>query len=147
MFSNKNPIDERTRANAGHAAGIWLGVTQILLSGVIFYRLYVLGQPDAEIRDFQAVLAISLFGFIGMQLFLGGIMPVLRWRGLLVAYLVLTGAIVTVCLFIYGWPAASEWADTWLPALLGPAILVLGYGAVARLGQRRIDRQIRMLED
>jgi purine-cytosine permease-like protein len=147
MFSNRLPIDERARANTGHAAAIWLGITQILLAGVIFYRLYVLDQPDAEIRDFQAVLAISLFGFMGLQLFLGGIMPVLRWRGLLVAYLVLTGAITTGCLLIYGWPAASEWTDTWLPALLGPAILVLAYGAIARLGQRRIERQIRMLED
>ncbi|MEJ2384235.1 MAG: hypothetical protein P8Y54_07525 [Xanthomonadales bacterium] len=147
MFTNPHPIDERARANTGQAAAIWLGVTQILLAGVIFFRLYILDQPDAEIRDFQAVLFVSLFGFIALQLFLGGIMPVLRWRGLLAVYLVLTTAIVSVCLMIYGWPAASEWADTWLPALLGPALLVLGYGAIARLGQWRIERQIRALED
>ena len=72
MFPSKHSIDERSRAAAGHAAGIWLGVTQVLLAGVVFYRLYVLGQPDEEIRDFQAVLGISLFGFIALQLFLGG---------------------------------------------------------------------------
>lgn len=147
MFPGNKAIDERSRANTGHAAAIWLGVTQILLAGVIFYRLYVLGQPDEEIRDFQAILAISLFGFIGMQLFLGGIMPVLRWKGLLLVYSVLAGAITIVCLAIYGWPASEDWTNTWLPALLGPALLVGAYAAISRLGQWRIERQIRLLED
>ena len=146
MFPSKHSIDERSRAAAGHAAGIWLGVTQVLLAGVVFYRLYVLGQPDEEIRDFQAVLGISLFGFIALQLFLGGIMPVLKWRGMLVAYLLLAGAITGGCLLIYGWPDAKDWANTWLPALLGPAILVIAYGAIARLGQWRIELQIEGLD-
>lgn len=147
MFPGNKTIDERSRSNTAYAAAIWLGVTQILLAGVIFYRLYILGQADEEIRDFQGVLAISLFGFIGMQLFLGGIMPVLKWKGLLLAYAVLAGSITAGCLLIYGWPAVGDWANTWLPALLGPALLVGAYAAVSRLGQWRIERQIRMLED
>jgi purine-cytosine permease-like protein len=146
MFPSKHSIDERSRAATGHAAAIWLGVTQVLLAGVVFYRLYVLGQPDEEIRDFQAVLGISLFGFIALQLFLGGIMPVLKWRGMLAAYVLLAGSITVVCLLIYGWPEAQDWTNTWLPALLGPAILVLAYGAIARLGQWRIERQIEELD-
>jgi phosphoglycerol transferase MdoB-like AlkP superfamily enzyme len=147
MRASHRLTDERARSNTRYAAAIWLGVTQVLLAGVVFYRLYVLGQPDAEIRDFQAVLAISLFGYMGLQLFLGGVMPVLSWKGLLGAWAVLAGVITLGCLAIYGWPAADEWANTWLPALLGPAIMVLAYGAIARLGQWRIDRQIRALED
>lgn len=146
MFADNRTFDERARAATRHAAAIWLGVTQVLLTGVVFYRLYVLGQPDEEIRDFQAVLAISLFGFIALQLFLGGVMPVLKWRGMLVAYGVLAGAITGGCLLIYGWPDPKDWANTWLPALLGPAILVIAYGAIARLGQWRIERQIEGLE-
>lgn len=142
MLTRNFKIDERTRTNSRYAAAIWLGVTQLLLVGVIFYRLYVLGQPDEEIRDFQAVLAISLFGYIGLQLVLGGIMPVLTWRGMLLAYTVLTTTIVTGCLFIYGWPAADEWANTWLPSLLGPAIMIGVYAAVARLGQWNVERQL-----
>jgi hypothetical protein len=118
-----------------------------LLAGVVFFRLYVLGQPDEEIRDFQAVLAISLFGFMGLQLFLGGILPVLSWKGLLLAWALLAAVITIVCLFIYGWPNPDDWMNTWLPALAGPALLVAAYGIVARLGQWRIDRQIRALED
>jgi phosphoglycerol transferase MdoB-like AlkP superfamily enzyme len=142
MFFHPTRIDERKRETTRYAAAIWLGITQLLLVGVIFYRLYVLGQPDEQIRDFQAVLAISLFGYIGLQLFLGGVMPIPTWKGAVVSYLVLAGVITAVCLAIYGWPKASQWANTWLPTLLGPAILILGYMAVARLGHWRIERQI-----
>jgi len=145
MFFHRLQIDERTRSTSRYAAAIWLGVTQLLLVGVIFYRLYVLGQPDEEIRDFQAVMAISLFGYIGLQLFLGGVMPVPTWKGAILSYLVLTAAIVTVCLAIYGWPQPEEWTNTWLPALLGPALLIGAYMVVARLGHRRIEKQLDQL--
>jgi phosphoglycerol transferase MdoB-like AlkP superfamily enzyme len=145
MLFEKLTLDERARANTRYAAAIWLGVTQVLLFAVIFYRLYILGQADDELRDFQAVLAISLFGYMGLQLFLGGVMPVPTWKGMMVSYVVLTGIITVVCLAIYGWPEASQWANTWLPALLGPAILVAAYAAVARMGQWRIEREIQML--
>ena len=142
MLFKKHKIDERVRSSVGRAAAIWLGVTQILLAGVIFYRLYVTGQPDSEIRDFQAVLAISLLGHMALQLFLGGILPVPTKKGLLVAYLVLAGVIAGVCLLMYGVPAASEWKSTWLPALVGPALFVGFYWLLARLGKWRVDRLI-----
>ena len=135
-------IDERSRANTRYAAAIWLGVTQVLLAGVVFYRLYVLGQPDEEIRDFQAVLAISLFGYIALQLYLGGVLPVPTLKGAVIGYLVLMGLVVGGCLLIYGVPPAEDWASTWLPATLGPAIIVGLYYLVAWLGRRRVDRQI-----
>lgn len=138
-------FDERTRSTTRYAAAIWLGVTQVLLAGVVFYRLYVMGQPDEEIRDFQSVLAISLFGYAALQLFLGGVMPVPTWKGAIVSYLVLTTLITGVCLAIYGWPQAAEWAETWLPALLGPALLIGAYMLVARVGQWRIERQLEQL--
>lgn len=145
MFIHKVKIDERMRSNTRYAAAVWLGVTQILLAGVIFYRLYVLGQPDAEIRDFQIVMVISIFGFLALQLFLGGVMPIPTWRGALAVYLALTFVIVTVCLIIYGWPRRDEWASTWLPALSGPALILFGYVLVARLGHWRVERQINKL--
>ena len=142
MLFHRLQLDERTRSTTRYAAAIWLGVTQVLLAGVVFYRLYVLGQPDEEIRDFQAVLAISLFGYAALQLFLGGVMPIPTWKGAIVSYLALTGLITAVCLVVYGWPQPKEWANTWLPALLGPALLVGAYMLVARLGQWRIERQV-----
>jgi len=142
MLIEEHKIDERVRSSARWAAAIWLGDTQVLLAGAIFYRLYVLDQPDSELRDIQAVLAISIFGFIGMQLLLGGVFPTPTWKGALVAYLVLTGVIAGGCLLIYGVPPIEDWPNTWLPAVLGPALLVGLYWLVAWLGKRRLERQI-----
>ena len=142
MLFQKMKIDERTRSNSQYAATIWLGVTQILLASVVFYRLYVVGQADAEIRDFQAVLAISIFGGLALQLFLGGALPMPTWRGALLSWLILASAVAGDCLLIYGWPKTEDWASTWLPSLLGPAIILAAYALVARLGQWRIERQL-----
>ena len=51
MLFRKDKMDERVRQSMGHWSAIWLGVTQLLLAGVIFFRLYVLNQPDGELRD------------------------------------------------------------------------------------------------
>ncbi len=147
MLFHKMAIDERARSNTRYAATLWLGVTQVLLAGVVFYRLYALGQPDEQIRDFQAVLGISIFGYLALLLFLGGMIPIPTWRGVLVSYLVLSFVVVTTCLTIYGWPQASEWSSTWLPALLGPALFVIAYILVARLGQWFTQRQIDKLNE
>ena len=142
MLFQKLERDERTFAAGGRVAGVWLGITHVLLAGVIFYRLYILGQPDEEIRDFQTIFAISLFGHMITQLFLGGLLPVPTWRGMLACYVILTGAITVVCLAIYGLPEASEWQNTWLPGFLGPAILLGLYRLTAWLGRRRIEKMI-----
>ncbi len=142
MWIKKSMIDERIRATAGRAAWVWLGVTQVLVAGVVFYRLLVLGQAEAEIRDIQAVLAISLFGHIALQLYLGGLFPVLTWKGMLAAYLVLFALISGGSILAMGLPAPEEWRNTWLPATVGPALLVGLYSLVAWLGERRVERQI-----
>ena len=136
-------LDERLRTSAGRVAAIWLGVTQVLLAGVIFYRLYVLGQPDSGIRDFQAVLAISIFGHIALSLYLGGLFPVPTWKGAVTAYLVLMAMVVGGCLIIYGVPPVSDWTSTWLPALAGSALFVGLYWLAAWLGRWQLERKIR----
>ncbi len=142
MLFEKLQRDERTISEAGKLGSVWLGITQIMLAGVVFYRLYVLNQPDEQLTDFRTVLAISIFGHIFMQLMFGGLLPMPTKKGMLVLYLILAGTISGVCLAIYGMPAASEWQNTWLPALLGPALLVGAYSFVAWLGKRRIEKMI-----
>ena len=36
MLIKKISIDERARSNTRYAAAVWLGVTQVLLAGVVF---------------------------------------------------------------------------------------------------------------
>ena len=147
MLFHKLTVDERTRANTQQAAAIWLGVTQVLLAGVVFYRLYVLGQPDEQLRDFQAVLAISIFGYLLIMTYLGGALPAPTWKGAVFMYLILVLLITVISTIMHGWPAAEEWATTWLPALLGPAILVGVYTVALRFGHWRTERKIESMLD
>jgi hypothetical protein len=142
MFQEIFAGDERSHAVNGMVAQVFLGLTQILLAGIVFYRLYVVGQPDSEINDLRLLLAFSIFGYIAARLYFGGILPELSWGAALTAYAGLAGLITVVCLLIYGWPAPQDWAVTWLPAFLGPAILVGMYALVAYLGKRRVEREI-----
>lgn len=135
-------VDERLRENSRYAAAIMLGVTQVLLAVAVFVRLYVHGQPDAEIADFRAVLFISVFGFVILQLLLGGILPKPTPKGALAAYLVLTGLVAGGCLIIYGLPPAVAWKSTWLPALLGPALFVGIYWITAIAGEALVNARM-----
>ena len=49
-------FDERSQQVAGQSAMIMLGLTQTALGVVLLIRLYVLVQPDSELRDIQWVL-------------------------------------------------------------------------------------------
>ena len=142
MLFHKIITDERTRSTTQQAAAIWLGVTQVLLAGVIFYRLYLLGQPDEQLRDFQAVLAISIFGYLLMTAYTGGLLPAPTWKGAAFMYVVLVLAITMISVLSHGWPASDEWSSTWLPALAGPAILIGAYTFVLRFGYWRTERKI-----
>ncbi len=147
MLFHRLIADERTRSGAQLAAALWLGVTQVLLAGVVFYRLYVLGQPDEQLRDFQAVLAISIFGYLFLAAYFGGILPVPTWKGAVVMYAVLVSLIAVVSVAMHGWPAPEDWASTWLPALAGPALLIGLYTAALRFGHWRTERRIRRMMD
>ena len=72
-------------------------------------------------------------------------MPVLTWSGAFISWFVLSAAIALGSIAIHGWPKASEWTSTWLPGLLGPALLIGTYAGVAWLGQRCNERQIRAM--
>ena len=146
MLFKKRIIDERVRSTVGRWSAVWLGVTQLMVFGVLFYRLYLLGQPAGELADFRIVLAISVFGSLMLHLYLGGLLPVPTWKGAVVAYVALAGAVAALGLGIHGIPRPEEWARTWLPGFAGPALAVGAYWLVAWLGERRIERMIGLAE-
>lgn len=135
-------VDERSQWVAGQSAMIMLGVTQVALGIVLLIRLYIKDQPDAEVRDFQLVLFISIAGYFILRSFLGGIMPVPTLKQAVTAYIVMVTALFVILSVWLGLPDLSEWQTNVLPVVLGPAIMVLGYWAIAALGAWRIEREI-----
>ena len=135
-------FDERSQQVAGQSAMIVLGLTQTALGVILPIRLYVLDQPDSELRDIQWVLLGSIVGYFVLRSFLGGIMPVPTMKQAILAYVGLVVFLFVVLSLWLGLPDLSEWTNNVLPAILGPAIIVGGYWLIAALGKRRIEREI-----
>ena len=132
--------DERTERVAGRSATLALGLTQVALGVILLVRLYVHGQPDAEVRDLQLVFFGSIVVYLALRSFLGGIMPVPTLRQALIAYVALTAGLFVILSLWLGLPSLDEWTTTILPVTLGPAIIVGGYSLVAALGKRYTER-------
>ena len=62
-------FDERSQQVAGQSAMIMLGLTQTALGVILLIRLYVLDQPDSELRDIQWVLLGSIVGYFVLRSF------------------------------------------------------------------------------
>lgn len=135
-------FDERSQQVAGQSAMIMLGLTQTALGVILLIRLYVLDQPDSELRDIQWVLLGSIVGYFALRSFLGGIMPVPTAKQAVLAYVGMVVGLFIVLSIWLGWPDLSEWTTNVLPAIAGPAIIVGGYWLIAALGKRRVEREI-----
>ena len=134
--------DERAQQVSGQSAAITLGLTQVALGLTLLFRLYILDQPDTEVRDLQYVLLGSIVGYFVLRSFLGGIMPVPTVRQALFAYGGMVAFLFIVLSLWLGLPDLSDWTNNVLPAVVGPAIIVGGYWIIAALGKRRIERTL-----
>ena len=138
--------DERLVGTTAKIASILLPLTQLALLVAVLYRAYVLEQPGHEYNDLRIILGVSVFGTIGAVLFWGGFFPLLKAGTLIILYAALVIGLFAVLSAIYGLPTVENWTTTLLPVLVGPAILVGLYVAVAYAGQRRIEKEISSLD-
>ena len=88
------------------------------------------------------MLGVSIFGFMAIQLIIGGLLPVPTWKGALLMYVVLFVLIAAVSIGVHGWPEPVDWKTTWLPGFTGPALFIGLYWFVAWLGKRRQEKEL-----
>jgi len=134
--------DERMQIIAARIAFIVLGLTQTAMLGIILYRRFVLEQSNAQVLDLRILLMVSVFGYIAARLYFGAVLPILSFKKLLIIYICLTIVLAVTLSLWLGMPALDNWQNTILPAVLGPAILVSGYGLIAWLGKKRVEKEI-----
>lgn len=140
-------FDERTQQVSGQSATIILGLTQVALGTVLMVRLYVFNQPDQELRDIQWVLLGSIVGYFALRSFLGGTIPVPTLKQAVAAYVGMVVFLFVVLSLWLGLPDLNDWTNNVLPVVLGPAVAVLGYWAIAAMGRRRLEREISEQEE
>jgi len=134
--------DERTQALSGNIATIILALTQTALLGSILYRRFALGMDEAYYRDIKIILLASVFSFIAARLYFGAVLPVISFRILVRVYVISVVLLFMVLSLWLGWPNLSDWQNTILPVVLGPAILLGLYAGLAYLGEKRIEKLV-----
>lgn len=135
-------FDERTLNVNARVSQIALVITQMGLLGIILFRTYFLGQPDNLNNDLRILLGLSVFGTMFATLLFGGMLPKVKFRNIVVIYLVFVALLFIVLSLWLGLPDLSDWQNNILPVLLGPAILLGAYWFFAWLGAKRIENQI-----
>jgi hypothetical protein len=132
-------IDERAEQVGDRLAFIFLGLTHIALYIAMMFQRYVQGLETAYYNDVTIILIVSLLGYWGARFYLGGILPALSTRQVLLIYLFLVASIAIPHTLVHGWPKAGEWLGRLMPMLGGPALLVGGYALLAYLGKKRLE--------
>ena len=135
-------FDERTLNVNARVSQVSLMLTQLGLYAIIFYRVYILQQPDETVNDLRILLTVSVFGTMIATLYLGGLLPKLKFKTLVFIYLGFVAFLGTVLTLWLGVPDLSDWQNNILPVLVGPAILIGAYWLFAWLGAKRIEKQI-----
>lgn len=140
------PSDERMAVLTGKIATIVLVLTQTALLMDILYRRIALGQSAENFSDLRWILLGSVFLYIAARLVYGALLPVLSWKILASVYGVLViGLFVLLSLWL-GLPDLADWQNTILPVILGPALLVGCYAALAAWGKKRLEKELNQEE-
>jgi len=146
----KSPLnlDERSQNIILRICTVLYAITLLLLIGAQFYRQFVLGQPTEQWQDIANIITFNVLVLIGAALYLGGIAPqkVKIWHiiALYVGFVVV-GLIFTV--FKYSVLLKQEvslvdFKSYFIIVSVICVVLVIGWGLLAYLGNRRIEKRL-----
>ena len=133
-------LDERSEFISGKLSFIFLGLTQAGMLIAVFLQRYLFQRPPAYYNDIAIILGISIIGYWLTSLFLAGVLPELSAKSIIGSYIIYVLSIAVPYTLIRGFPDQDEWIRWMLVIFGGPAVLIGGYGVVAALGKRRLNR-------
>ncbi len=142
MINRFFATDERTERINGRISLVFLLLTQVGLLAAMLHKAYVRQLPPEEYNDLRIILALSVFGYLAARLYYGGLLPVFSLKKLLLVYAGLVAFLLATISIWLGFPEPSEWANTLLPVIVGPAIVLGLYTLIAHLGQKRIEKEL-----
>ncbi len=134
-------IDERIEWMNGQVSFYFLMLTQIGLVGVLCYKRYIQGLPTSETISIAWLLGLSVGGYWALRLYLGGILPFVSFRKLLMIYLIAVTLIMIPIYLIHGLPEPDRWYEVLYP-FIGVAVVLGLYFLVSYFGKRRLEKFI-----
>lgn len=86
---SKHPLnlDERGKGVVRRVCSTMYGLTLIALTGTLFFRQFVLGQPVSDFEDIAIILTANILVLIVAVLFLGGVIfPKFKLKTIIAGY-------------------------------------------------------------
>ena len=149
MGKNRFKIDERDADIFRRVCTVMYIITIYALMGVVTYRQFVLDQPQEQWDDIAMIMTINVVVCLGALLYIGGGISLkrIKLRYIILGYggFVLFGFAFTV--FKYTTLLGEDLSLTQVLDYLMlvakiSGLLVLGWGTLAYLGNRKIEKQI-----
>jgi magnesium-transporting ATPase (P-type) len=134
-------VDERIERVNGQISFIFLLLTQAGLGAVLFYKRYIVGLPSSETNWITWLLGFSLVGYWMLRLYLGGILPVVSFRKLLLIYIIAVAVISILTYLIHGFPESERWYELLFP-FIGVGVFMGLYYLVSYFGKKRLEKYL-----
>jgi len=148
---SKNPfkLDEREMITFRKISATLYAITLYALFGIIVYRQFVLKQPSQEWDDIAILATLNVIILLGASLYLNGtINPAkVKLSRLLIGYaiFVLLGLAFTVFKYSVLLDEVISMVEIWdyfFIVLKVSGILALGWGSLAFLGNRKMEKKL-----
>ena len=142
-------LDERERNVFRNLITVFYFITLAVLIGMQLYRQFVLGQPSEQWNDIALLISFNVIFLLGGGLYLSGTINLkkTKTRYIVIGYaaFVLFGLLFTIFKYavLLGQDVGLDqvW-DYMLIILPITAVLVIGWGLLAYLGRRRMEKQL-----
>jgi len=148
---NKRPfnLDERERNVYRNFITILYFITLVALIGMQLYRQFALGQPNEQWNDIALLITFNALFLLGGGLYLSGTVnpKKIKTRYVVIGYttFVLLGLLFTIFKYsvLLGQKVGLDQIWEYILIIIPiTAILAIGWGLLAYLGHRRIEKQL-----
>jgi len=148
---NKRPfnLDERERNVYRNFITILYFITLVALIGMQLYRQFALGQPNEQWNDIALLITFNALFLLGGGLYLSGTVnpKKIKTRYVVIGYMtfVLLGLLFTIFKYsvLLGQKVSLDQIWEYILIIIPiTAILAIGWGLLAYLGHRRIEKQL-----
>ena len=148
---NKKPfnLDERERNVYRNFITVLYFITLVALIGMQLYRQFVLGEPREQWNDIALLITFNVLFLLGGGLYLSGTVnpKKIKTRYIVIGYaaFVLLGLVFTIFKYSVLLKQKVGLDQIWEYILIIipiTAILAIGWGLLAYLGHRRIEKQL-----